>query len=74
MPESQPRGHEPLAEEVTLGRQDVRVVPMTSWLFVVVDAAGDVSFGGMSTPTNAAFKLVLNANRAYFRLRHQYQK
>jgi hypothetical protein len=33
------------------------------------DTAGEVSFAGMSTPTNLAFKLVLNVNRASFRLR-----
>jgi len=38
------------------------------------DTAGEVSFAGISTPTNPAFKLVLNVNRAYSRLRQQYQK
>jgi hypothetical protein len=47
---------------------------MTTWLCAVVDAAGDVSFGGMSLPTHPAFTLALNANRAYCRLRHQYQQ
>jgi hypothetical protein len=39
-----------------------------------IDTAGEVSFTGMSTLTNPVFRLVLKVNRAYFRLRHQYQK
>ena len=43
------------------------------WLLGIFDTDGEVSFAGISAPTNPAFKLVLNANRAYFRLRHQYR-
>jgi hypothetical protein len=36
------------------------------------DTDGEVSFAGISTLTNPVFRLVLNVNRAYVRLRHQY--
>jgi hypothetical protein len=39
--------------------------------FTKSDTAGEVSFAGMSMPTNPAFKLVLNVNRVFFRLRQQ---
>jgi hypothetical protein len=45
----------------------------TSWLLGAFDTDGEVSFAGMSTPINPAFKLVLNVSDAYFRLRHQYR-
>ena len=43
------------------------------WLFRTFDTAGEVSFAGISTLTNPVFGLVLNVNRAYFRLRQQYR-
>jgi hypothetical protein len=37
------------------------------------DTAGEVSFAGIITLTNPVFRLVLNVNGAYFKLRQQYQ-
>jgi transposase-like protein len=42
------------------------------WVIVIFDTAGEVSFAGISTPRNPDFRIVLNVNRAYFRLRQQY--
>jgi hypothetical protein len=44
----------------------------TSWLIVIFDTAGEVSFAGISMLANPAFGLVLNIHYTYFRLRQQY--
>jgi hypothetical protein len=42
--------------------------------FTKSDTDGEVSFAGIYPLTNSVFRFVPNVNRAYFKLRHQYQK